>query len=358
MTITAIRESLKNLPLTGAGHPGLVLQRYLKSQKEEGDAGDEWDRHFQVVMESLGKAKSLYDTLHERWLMAFGTEEERVPVSIESFETQGRLICGLGIASPVETGLALHHTYGIPFIPGSALKGVAAHYCHSRWGKENPDFLEGGTAYETLFGTTDDQGHIRFHDALPKGKTVQLHRDIMTPHHGDYYGEKGAKAPTDFDSPVPVSFLSVTGTFVVALTCDDPSDEGRRWLDLAMELVKESLATTGIGGKTRSGYGRMIAKGVVTLPKPPKPDLYAEGNVIVAERIRQGTARGGKKNKKAKERAEFLTVDQEKHLIIVREPDSVKDIAIGEKATLRITQNRLNEQNPYLEAVIERVKSE
>lgn len=354
----AIRESLKNQSPADASHPGLILQRYLKTQKEAGGASADWDCHFEAVIASCNGAKTLYDALFRRWLKAFGTEEERAPISIKGFETQGRLICGLGIASPVETGLALHHTYGVPFIPGSTLKGVAAHYCHSRWGKENPDFLEGGTAYETLFGTTDDQGHIRFHDALPKGKTVQLHRDIMTPHHGDYYGEKGTKAPTDFDSPVPVSFLSVTGTFVVVLTCDDPSDEGRRWLDLAMELVGESLATTGIGGKTRSGYGRMIAKDVVKLPKPPKPDLYADGNVIVAERIRQGTARGGKKNKKAKERAEFLSLSEEKYLIIVRDLDSVKDIAIGEKATLRITQNRLNEQNPYLEAVIERVKSE
>ncbi|QTX32134.1 type III-B CRISPR module RAMP protein Cmr6 [Aminithiophilus ramosus] len=350
MTIAAIRESLESLPITGAGHPGLVLQRYLKTQKEAGGASTDWDCHFEAVISGCDRAKTLYDALFRRWLKAFGTEEEDIPVIAKSFETEGRLVCGLGIASPVETGLALHHTYGIPFIPGSALKGVAAHYCHSRWGRENPDFLEGGTAYETLFGTTDDRGHLRFHDALPKGKTVRLHRDIMTPHHGDYYGEKGTKAPTDFDSPVPVSFLSVTGTFVVVLTCDDPSDEGRRWLHLAMELVEESLATTGIGGKTRSGYGRMIAREAVTLPKP---DLYAEGNVIVAERIEQGTARGGKKNKKAKERAEFLSLSEEKHLIIVRDLDSVKDIAIGDEVTLRITQNSLNQQNPYLEAEVE-----
>lgn len=354
----AIRESLENQSPADASHPGLILQRYLKTQKEAGGASTDWDCHFEAVIAGCDRAKTLYDALFRRWLMAFGTEKERV--SIESFETQGRLVCGLGIASPVETGLALHHTYGVPFIPGSALKGVAAHYCHSRWGKENPDFLEGGTAYETLFGTTDDQGHIRFHDALPKAD-MKLCRDIMTPHHGDYYGEKGTKAPTDFDSPVPVSFLSVTGTFVVALTCDDPSDEGRRWLHLAMELVKESLATTGIGGKTRSGYGRMIAKDVVTLPKPPKADLYAEGNVIVAERIEQGTAPGPKKKKKKKDkkdRAEFLSLSEEKHFIIVHDLNSAKDIAIGDKATLRITQNNLNHSHPHLEAVIERVKSE
>ena len=35
-----------------------------------------------------------------------------------------RLVVGLGLPNPLETGFILHHIYGIPFLPGSAIKGV------------------------------------------------------------------------------------------------------------------------------------------------------------------------------------------------------------------------------------------
>lgn len=35
-----------------------------------------------------------------------------------------RLVVGLGLPNPLETGFTLHHLYGIPYLPGTALKGV------------------------------------------------------------------------------------------------------------------------------------------------------------------------------------------------------------------------------------------
>ncbi len=35
-----------------------------------------------------------------------------------------RLVIGMGYSSPVENGFLFHHTYGIPYIPGEALKGL------------------------------------------------------------------------------------------------------------------------------------------------------------------------------------------------------------------------------------------
>ncbi|GEM_PF-2151279 len=35
-----------------------------------------------------------------------------------------RLVIGMGYPSPVENGFLFHHTYGIPYIPGEALKGI------------------------------------------------------------------------------------------------------------------------------------------------------------------------------------------------------------------------------------------
>jgi len=39
-----------------------------------------------------------------------------------------RIVIGLGGESVLETDITLHHLYGIPFIPGSALKGLTRAY--------------------------------------------------------------------------------------------------------------------------------------------------------------------------------------------------------------------------------------
>jgi CRISPR-associated protein Cmr6 len=82
----------------------------------------------------------------------------------------------------------------------------------------------------------------------------------MTPHHADYYmAQPESAAPTDFDDPNPVTFLSVAGDFRVAVACDVAGEAGNRWAERALQLVTEALAYWGVGGKTSAGYGRMYA---------------------------------------------------------------------------------------------------
>jgi hypothetical protein len=76
----------------------------------------------------------------------------------------------------------------------------------------------------------------------------------MTPHHPNYYSG-GPSAPTDFDDPTPIPFVSVKGTFHLAVSCDDPGGAG--WAKLALDLLCEALQHWGAGGKTSSGYGRL-----------------------------------------------------------------------------------------------------
>jgi CRISPR type III-B/RAMP module RAMP protein Cmr6 len=190
---------------------------------------------------------------------------------------QGRLIVGLGGDNVLETGITLHHTYGVPIIPGSALKGLAAHYCDRVWGNADTKFQRTKEYHEILFGTTDDSGHITFHDAwispesLRGDETGGLVLDVMTPHHRDYYsgntqrqpdGHEKLIAPTDFDDPTPVTFLSVAGAFHIAVSCDVPGEAGNHWAKLAFDLLKEALHEWGVGGKTSSGYGRLGAHNV------------------------------------------------------------------------------------------------
>src|SRR6266699_2079206 len=44
-----------------------------------------------------------------------------------------RMVIGLGGESVLETDITLHHLYGIPFIPGSALKGLTRAYVSAEY---------------------------------------------------------------------------------------------------------------------------------------------------------------------------------------------------------------------------------
>src|SRR5262249_10825078 len=143
--------------------------------------------------------RALYRLAFDRWSASLPPDPP--PVDLV---TRGRLIVGLGSENVLETGIRLHHTHGIPIIPGSALKGLAAHYCDQVWRAEDKRFknptLEEGRAYRAylqgkgpkpeanfhrlLFGTTDDSGCIVFHDSwLTPDSPKPLVLDVMTPHH-------------------------------------------------------------------------------------------------------------------------------------------------------------------------------
>ncbi|MDD1695239.1 MAG: type III-B CRISPR module RAMP protein Cmr6, partial [Methanoregula sp.] len=94
---------------------------------------------------------------------------------------------------------------------------------------------------------------------VPEAAADSLQLDIMTPHHPEYY--KGSCAPTDFDDPIPLPFVSISGTFCVAVSCDVPGSNGKKWQVLAFQLITEALGSWGIGGKTSAGYGRMVKQG-------------------------------------------------------------------------------------------------
>ena len=340
----AIRQTLLNVPRDQSAHAGLLLRRYLKIAVQ--DAGkkhpNERKSLFTEAARAASNARDLYRLAYNRRSLTLPTETST------TLDVRGRLIVGLGGDNVLETGLTLHHTYGVPFIPGSALKGLAAHYCDEVWGQRHePDSAkltddnhkfrrlrhrevcgkngvhsDTGTFHEILFGTTDDSGHIIFHDAWiePASLTGQpdsgLVLDVMTPHHGDYYSDKhyedGPKhgeliPPTDFDDPNPVTFLSVAGKFHIAVSCDVAGEEGQAWAKLAFDLLTKALQDWGVGGKTSSGYGRLglenagdnsfaVAHGgaigsasVIVVPAKPK---YVRGQKISVTRVEDPTGKG------------------------------------------------------------------
>jgi CRISPR-associated protein Cmr6 len=193
-----------------------------------------------------------------------------------SLKISNRLIVGLGSVSVYETSITLHHIYGIPYIPSSAIKGVLRSYiileCFSeelenysedKYQKFEEEVLfakdeDGNYKHKwfiDIFGSQEQEGEIIFFDSF--SQDVKIQNDIMTPHYGDYYKDKKNKvAPTDTQSPNPIPFLTVVGEFRFIIATKKNSIEKYKIRDKSIkEWLKEALTNHGIGAKTAVGYG-------------------------------------------------------------------------------------------------------
>ena len=241
------REKLRNLKYGGSTHAGLWLDKYYTELVEPGDQSKDTPKTKLTKQVAKIQPSDLYPQFFNRWKQALSDAH----ATHYEAEVKGRMVVGLGAESVLETSIALHRTYGVPFIPGSALKGLAAHYARNYltetdWGKSSP-------AYKTVFGDTDDAGYITFFDALlvPPGSERMIYTDVLTSHHQEYYTGKGTTPPADWDSPNPVPFLSVKGKYLIALAGP------KEWVDAAFVILEKALWELGVGAKTSSGYGRM-----------------------------------------------------------------------------------------------------
>ena len=186
----------------------------------------------------------------------------------KELRTTWRLALGLGNENVLETSMTLHHTYGFPYIPGQALKGVVRSYVVNMFfGSEevalnNIDFCR-------IFGGDDKAmedraGNIIFFDALPAEKPEVL-KDIMNPHFSPYYSETYNKPPGDYYDPNPVLFWTVKNTSFLFMAGLKRGKEGKLITDVfgngdmitvVGEWIEKSLSIFGIGAKTSVGYGR------------------------------------------------------------------------------------------------------
>lgn len=181
-----------------------------------------------------------------------------------------RLAIGLGSESVYETSMNLHPVYGIPYIPGQAIKGVTRSWMiqelfHS---KEEEAFKD--KTFCLLFGSDksgvqgESQGSVIFYDAYPIALDMNnIKVDVMNPHYGDYYSK--GKAPADYFNPIPIFFLTIVNTsfkFIIGvsqkdnLTIDNPGKFlGKTILEVAQKWMLSAMQNHGIGAKTASGYG-------------------------------------------------------------------------------------------------------
>ncbi|MGH3942391.1 MAG: type III-B CRISPR module RAMP protein Cmr6, partial [Pseudonocardiaceae bacterium] len=179
-----------------------------------------------------------------------------------------RLVVGHGADSVHETAFTLSSTYGVPVLPGTALKGLAA--ATARAAAKDPDRSDHGIGdvdLGTLFGTprpglTSEahRGSVLVWDGLPI-HPPHLVLDVLTPHVKDYY-DSGNKtdgnpstAPAEYHNPVPVRFLAVEKTQFRAYFLG-PSDD----VQDCVTLIRSGLDEWGIGGKTAAGYGYCVSR--------------------------------------------------------------------------------------------------
>lgn len=266
-----IREKVSGAYKADA-HPGLWLDVAMPDCAAKEGAKAE---HIESIA-----SKPLGDGLKKRYEFAY---EARLR-ALESFhgmvadgktllyqaKFDGRLVVDLGAESVIETNCAKIKTYGLPYLPGSSLKGMASHFAaknliDEKWNCQfNSDgkLINQGESHRILFGAhtdaPDDEqmaGCVVFHDAwwIPSSNSP-YRLDIMTPHHGNYNLE-GKDWPADWEQPVPVPFLTVVGTFLVALS-GPPA-----WVAEAAKILKFALEQEGLGAKTQVGYGRISPKG-------------------------------------------------------------------------------------------------
>ncbi|HHW44415.1 type III-B CRISPR module RAMP protein Cmr6 [Desulfofundulus thermobenzoicus] len=180
---------------------------------------------------------------------------------LRCFATDWRFVTGLGREHPVENGFAWHHLLGVPFLPGSSVKGVVRAWAENWVGVEPNEVRR-------IFGPPgwiDEKrvGSVLFFDALPAGP-VKVQADVMTPHYAPYYQPQGVpQPPGDWFDPVPIPFLTVAPgqPFLFAIAPRRPEcSQDRRDCVLALEWLEEALAGIGAGAKTAVGYGRFTRR--------------------------------------------------------------------------------------------------
>ncbi len=169
-----------------------------------------------------------------------------------------RMVVGLGQTSILETSITLDRITGIPVIPGSALKGLAASYAMLCDLKETERFnAENHPVFKAVFGSEKESGDVIFLDAIPKD-TPKLELDIMNNHYPDYYSDTTGKTfPTPDQNPNPVYFLTLgkKSKFAFAVVSRTRNQDSQNLVEHACKWLKGGLSKLGIGAKTAAGYG-------------------------------------------------------------------------------------------------------
>ena len=262
------------------GNAGLRYDKFCNSWKKLLDRQNtkfeklEWINKT-VTNHPCGNNDELKRQWLRRWEMVVKLKGQNL-----CLKTDSPFVTGMGREHPVENGFLWHHTLGVPYLPGSSVKGMVRAWIE-QWANEKDE-----EEINRIFGpkqpTEQPQvGEVVFLDAIPLDP-VRLKADIMTPHYGDYYQKK--EVPGDWMSPTPIPFLAVKegATFHFAIVprrqpcLETPGESGKpselpdgsaggggycaaadKESNKVCDWLREALEWIGAGAKTTVGYGRM-----------------------------------------------------------------------------------------------------
>jgi len=188
-------------------------------------------------------------------------------------ELQGRLIVNLSDSLIQNAGICLDRNTGLPFIPGSAVKGVSRHAALARlrkgewsihefmlvFGSSEVDFRETGElakyAGEILNKDRTLKGGVDFLSAQPITEpTIVV--DISNVHYPEYYqtGDVGNLAK---ESPKPNTFPAVEKgvRYAFGIAANGMATVDAELFAKARDVLVEAITVSGIGAKTGAGYG-------------------------------------------------------------------------------------------------------
>lgn len=272
-------------------NPSLLFDRYTP---ELNDTDKELKRR--ALQEIVEAARKTDPALSREWNARWETTVKVAHAEPFEAATDWRFVTGLGRKGPLEVGFTFHR-YGFPMLPGSSVKGVARAYARAVLGMQHPEDNDAPPDFTAVFGkapegkgdTGAQAGRAIFFDAIPKSRPG-LVLDIMNPHYPDYY--QNGKAPTNWQSPKPVPFLTVKEgtTFRFAVGWRGVADEeAKRLQALTVKWLQGGLSELGAGAKTSAGYGYFTVKAVpVSIgggsgtdapPPPPPPTKTAKGKI-------------------------------------------------------------------------------
>jgi len=181
-------------------------------------------------------------------------------------------------------GIALDRLFGLPYIPGSAVKGNARHAALAEIDNaseaERPELLK---RFVSVFGAVasewdnrksigsrngdpkerrDQKGGVSFLAAYPANEKVALNVDLTNVHTPDYYVGRNAGNPNQLANErlrpnyFPVVEPGAAFSFVIALnTIGLQAENPQQILSDAKRWLEEALTVHGIGAKTGAGYG-------------------------------------------------------------------------------------------------------
>ncbi|WP_404296459.1 type III-B CRISPR module RAMP protein Cmr6 [Halomonas sp.] len=278
------------------GHAGLWFERFFNRYSDGWKVEDTAKRDF--LHSLLGHHSSVdgqvgntgcvgYSGVLDRHAEQLAELAEGLQGGTFAMQSSWHFATGLGNPHPVENGLSWHPVLGTPYLPGSAVKGLARAWLELNdyspevrkrmFGSDHKDPAQASSFHgePELIG-----GEVIFFDALPL-EPVILTVDTMTPHMGKWY-EQGATrpataetTPADWHAPTPVPFL-VAKQIVLQFAVAPRNPDAAPLADVARQALRAALENLGAGAKTSAGYGAFVELDEERLRKQEKRRVERE----------------------------------------------------------------------------------